>query len=119
MREDLVGAERHPLAEVAVLNRGRLVVHAVEIEENLVYKVEEKPEIVSNNLCGMGFYFFDRRVFKYIEVAKPSTLRNEVEITNVIQDMIDKGERIAPVLFHGDYLNINYPRDVIRAEGIL
>jgi len=93
--------------------------YSVEIEENLVYKVEEKPEIVSNSLCGMGFYFFDRRVFKYIEVAKPSTLRNEVEITNVIQDMIDKGERIAPVLFHGDYLNINYPRDVIRAEGIL
>lgn len=93
--------------------------YSVEIEGNLVRRVEEKPAVVSSNLCGMGFYFFDRRVFKYIEVARPSELRNEVEITNVIQDMINGGEPIVPIFFQGDYLNINYPQDITRAEGIL
>jgi NDP-sugar pyrophosphorylase family protein len=93
--------------------------YSVEVRGDLVYKVEEKPEVVPNNLCGMGVYFFDEDVFKYIDVAEPSKLRNEVEITNVIQDMIDRGKRISPVFFQGDYLNINYAEDIHRAEGLL
>lgn len=93
--------------------------YSVEIKDNLVHKVQEKPKAVSNDLCGMGFYFFDRRVFKYIEMARPSKLRNEVEITDVIQDMINNGECISPVFFQGGYLNINYPDDLHRAEELL
>lgn len=93
--------------------------YSVKIEKGLVSKVKEKPKRLINNLCGMGFYFFDKRVFNYIEKTKPSPLRNEIEITDVIQNMIDTGEKISPIFFKGDYLNITYTEDLKRAEDIL
>lgn len=93
--------------------------YSVKIEKGLVLKVKEKPKRLLNNLCGMGFYFFDRKVFEYIEKTKPSLLRNEVEITDVIQNMIDAGEKISPIFFKGDYLNITYTEDLKKAGEIL
>jgi dTDP-glucose pyrophosphorylase len=93
--------------------------YAVEIKDNFVSKVIEKPKKIINNLCGMGFYFFDKRVFGYIKLTPPSPIRGEIEITDVIQKMIDAGEKISPVLFKGKYLNITYPQDLKRAEAIL
>lgn len=93
--------------------------YSVEIENNVISKVKEKPKMLLNNLCGMGFYFFDKRVFDYIEKTKPSKLRNEVEITDVIQNMIKNGEKIKPVFFKGEYLNITYTHDLERAEDFL
>ena len=90
--------------------------YSIEIKDNLISKVVEKPERVFNNLCGMGFYFFNKKVFDYIRRAKPSKLRNEIEITDVIQNMIDGREKISPVFFGGDYLNITFPQDLKKAE---
>jgi len=92
--------------------------YSIEIKSNLIVKVEEKPKKAFNNLCGMGFYFFDKKVFNYIKLTKPSKLRNEIEITDVIQNMIEAGEEITPVFFQGDYLNINHSEDVEKTEGI-
>lgn len=86
--------------------------YSIEIRGDLISKVKEKPKRIINNLCGMGFYFFNRRVFDYIRLTKPSKLRNEIEITDVIQKMIDGGEKIRPVFFEGNYLNITYPKDL-------
>jgi len=93
--------------------------YSIEIKDNLIVRVEEKPKNVFNDLCGMGFYFFDQKVFNYIKITKPSNLRNEVEITDVIQNMIEAGEKISPVFFEGDYLNITYPEDLKKAEKIV
>lgn len=86
--------------------------YSVEIKNNLVARVVEKPKKIVNSLCGMGFYFFNKRIFKYIKKAKPSELRNEIEITDVIQNMINSGEKISPVFFEGEYLNITYEEDL-------
>lgn len=93
--------------------------YSVQILNGHVTQVVEKPQEVTNNLCGMGFYFFNRRVFDYIQQTKPSTLRNEIEITDVIQNIINAGERIAPVFFKGKYINITYTKDLKRAKEIL
>lgn len=79
-------------------------------------KVVEKPKILANNLCGMGFYFFTRKVFDYIKITPASSLRNEVEITDVIQKMIDGGEKISPVFFEGYYVNVNLKEDIERIK---
>lgn len=92
--------------------------YSVKIKNNLLSEVVEKPKKIPNNLCGMGFYFFDQRVFGYIKSAKSSPLRNEIEITDVIQAMIDNREEIKPVFFQGDYININYVEDLKRAGKI-
>ena len=91
---------------------------SIEIENKIISRVEEKPRIIRNNLCGMGFYFFNQKVFNYIKLTAPSRLRNEVEITDVIQNMISADEKISPVFFKGDYLNITYAEDLRRAQLI-
>ena len=93
--------------------------YSVEIENNLVCKVVEKPKEVKNNLCGMGYYFFQKKVFNYIRQTPPSNLRNEIEITDVIQKMIDHGQRISPLYFKGTYINITSPPDILLAQEIL
>jgi glucose-1-phosphate thymidylyltransferase len=94
--------------------------YSVEIDSDtaLVRKVVEKPKFLPNKWCGLGYYFFDRRVFHYIQRTPPSSLRGEVEITNVIQSMIDGGERISAVPYQGNYINITFPEDIHRAKAI-
>lgn len=87
--------------------------YSVEIDRNgLVVKVVEKPDFLPNKWCGLGYYFLDRRVFDYIKATKPSALRGEVEITDVIQNMINSGEKISGVTYKGNYMNITYPKDL-------
>lgn len=93
--------------------------YSIELDGNKISKVVEKPTTLTNNLCGMGFYFFDKRVFDYIRKTRPSEKTGRIEITDVIQTMIDAGEKISPVYFKGSYLNVTYPADIKRVEDIL
>lgn len=81
-------------------------------QDGLALEVVEKPKVLINNLCGMGFYFFTRKVFDYIKMTPPSALRGEIEITDVIQNMIKGGEKITPVFFNGFYANVNLKEDI-------
>ena len=93
--------------------------YSIEIRDNIIYKVVEKPKEIPNNLCGMGFYFFNKKVFDYIKVTQPSKLRNEIEITDVIQNMINAGEEIKPVFFRGNYLNVTFQEDLMAWKNRL
>ncbi|MFZ2956937.1 MAG: nucleotidyltransferase family protein [Candidatus Ozemobacteraceae bacterium] len=95
--------------------------YSVEIasDTGLLSRVVEKPKNPPNDLCGLGFYFFDMRVFSYIENTHPSALRNEIEITDVIENMIRGGEPVSPVPFSGRYVNVTYPDDLEIAADIL
>ena len=94
--------------------------YSVLVENGIVKRVMEKPRVVSpDEYCGMGIYFFDRRIFSYIKQTPASPLRDEVEITDVIEKMIEAGEVIKPVYFSGTYVNVNTPEDLERAEWML
>lgn len=93
--------------------------YVVFIEKDKVCKVIEKPIEIYNNLCGMGVYFFNKKIFNYINMTPRSSLRNEIEITDVIQTMIDANEKITPVYFNGDYINITFPKDLKKAREII
>ncbi|OPZ90032.1 MAG: Glucose-1-phosphate thymidylyltransferase [candidate division TA06 bacterium ADurb.Bin417] len=93
--------------------------YSIEVKGGLVSRVVEKPKDLVNDLCGLGFYFLDRKVFEYIRRTPPSPLRNEVEITDVIENMIRSGEPVSPVFLAGNYINITYPDDLERAAAFL
>ena len=93
--------------------------YTVNLASNLVQGVREKPKRIFNNFCGLGFYFFDKRIFDYIRKTPPSKLRGEIELTDVIQNMIKGKEKISPVFFRGDYLNINTEDELNRAKKII
>ncbi len=90
--------------------------YSVQIKGDAVDKVVEKPSHIVNDLCGMGLYLFQKKVFDYIPMTPPSDLDNNVEITDVIQTMADHGEEIKPLHFDGEYINVNTPRDLENAH---
>jgi len=93
--------------------------YSVEHKDGIIDKLVEKPSHPPNNLCGLGFYFLNKDVFNYIDKTPPSSLRNEVEITDVLQNMVTDGNKLHLVEFNGQYLNITYPEDIEIAERIL
>ena len=52
-------------------------------------------------------------------MTSPSKMRNEIEITDVMQKMIDSGEILKPVVLEGRYINITYPEDIKKAKKII
>ncbi|MFX3632611.1 MAG: sugar phosphate nucleotidyltransferase [Candidatus Pristimantibacillus sp.] len=47
-----------------------------------IVRIEEKPENPQSDLCVIGIYMYDSRVFKLLEQIKPSS-RGELEITDL------------------------------------
>jgi glucose-1-phosphate thymidylyltransferase len=62
-----------------------------EIEGDKVLRIEEKPAEPRSEYAVTGIYFYDPTVFAIIKTLKPSG-RGELEITDVNNDYIDRGE---------------------------
>lgn len=88
--------------------------------DRLVKGVEEKPKLAKTNTlknCGMGTYFFDRKVFNYIREYKGPI--GGGDLTYILQTMVDAGENITPIMFSGTYVNVGSPEDMEKAEEVL
>jgi len=82
----------------------------------LVWRVVEKPEYPTPRTnCGMGSFFFSKRVFDYIRET-PVGAKSEVGIVDTIQLMIEDGVQVSPVWFQGKYINVTYPDDIRTVE---
>lgn len=92
--------------------------YSVETDGMIARKLVEKPKKLINDLCGMGVYFFNHKIFDYIDKTRPSALKGEVELTDVIQNMVYGEKIIHAVSFNGHYVNINGSEDLKRAEDI-
>lgn len=62
-----------------------------EIEGSRVLRIEEKPKQPKSDFAVIGIYFYDADVFNIIKTLKPSD-RNELEITDVNNAYIERGE---------------------------
>jgi len=67
------------------------------LEGGKVTKIVEKPKKPESDLAVIGIYMFDNSVFDIIETLKPSD-RGELEITDVNNAYIERGEMTAEVL---------------------
>jgi len=65
-----------------------------EMEGERVVKIVEKPTNPKSNWAVIGIYFYDGRVFDIVKTLKPSA-RNELEITDVNNAYIERGEMTA------------------------
>lgn len=68
-----------------------------EVDGDRVISIEEKPENPKSNYAVTGIYFFDSKVFECIKTLKPSG-RGELEITDVNNFYIRKGEMVSSIL---------------------
>jgi glucose-1-phosphate thymidylyltransferase len=65
-----------------------------EMEGEQVLRIVEKPKEPKSNWAVIGIYFYDNQVFDIVKTLKPSA-RNELEITDVNNEYIRRGEMTA------------------------
>lgn len=81
-----------------------------------VLRVIEKPRHPPNNLKGVGLYLFDLTVFDAIRRTPRTAMRDEYEITDSIQVMIDDGRPVSVARCIEDDINVTNPRDLLRCN---
>lgn len=81
--------------------------------EGLVRRVIEKPRHTTNRLKGVGLYLFDPAVFDAIRRTPRTAMRDEYEITESIQVMIDDGHPVRTANVILEDINLTTPADVL------
>lgn len=85
------------------------------VENNRIIKIEEKPRKPKSNLAVTGIYFLTPIIFEIISNQKPSW-RNELEITDALQLLIEKGKRITYNIITDYWKDTGTPEDIINAN---
>ena len=88
-----------------------------DVDGNVV-RVEEKPKDPKSNLAITGIYLFNKHIFEAIESIEPSW-RNELEITDAIQQLIDAGRVVRAHSMDGWWKDTGKPEDVLDANRLL
>lgn len=70
------------------------------VDDGRIIKMTEKPKKPESNLAVTGAYFLRNNIFDIIQKLKPSW-RNELEITEAFQTMLDKGMNVSYSLIDG------------------
>ncbi len=81
-----------------------------------VRRVIEKPKEVPTNLKGCGIYVLDPHVFDAIRRTPRSPLRNEHEITDTMQILIDDGLVVRHTPIVREDINVTNPADLLAVN---
>lgn len=78
-----------------------------------VQRVIEKPRYIHNSLKGCGLYLFDLPIFDAIRRTPRTAMRDEYEITDAIQILIDDGEPVEIAKVVDEDVNLTTPYDLL------
>ena len=70
-------------------------------EENVAVSIEEKPSKPKSDFAVVGLYFYDNDVIEIAKNVKPSE-RNEIEITSINEEYLNRGKLKVTTLDTGD-----------------
>src|SRR4029079_9737154 len=70
------------------------------------------------DLALVGVYMFGPEVFTSVERIRPS-FRNELEITDAIQDLIDRGLTVRPHIVEGWWKDTGKLEDMLEANRLI
>jgi len=89
-----------------------------ELRDGIVVRLVEKPKEPIGDLALVGVYMFGPQVFESVNRIKPS-FRNELEITDAIQDLIDRGLTVRPHIVDGWWKDTGKLEDMLEANRLI
>ena len=90
----------------------------VEMRNGVIERMIEKPREPKSNLALIGVYVFGPAIFDAVNQIKPS-FRNELEITDAIQRLIDNGKRVEVQKVDGWWKDTGRPEDLLEANQLV
>ncbi|MBN1530306.1 MAG: glucose-1-phosphate thymidylyltransferase [Thermoleophilaceae bacterium] len=83
-----------------------------------VARLVEKPAEPKTNLALVGVYMFTPAIFDAARSIEPSW-RDELEITDAIQALVERGLRVDPHIVHGWWKDTGQVQDMLEANRLI
>lgn len=89
-----------------------------ETDGDRVIRLVEKPEAPGSDLALVGVYLFGPAIFESVRRIEPSA-RNELEITDAIQNLIDRGLDVRRHIVDGWWKDTGRLEDMLEANRLI
>ncbi len=90
---------------------------AVLGDDGSVLRLVEKPKVPPSDLALVGVYIFDREIHRAVNAIKPSA-RDELEITDAIDWLIDDGLRVKSSIVEGYWKDLGEPEALLEGNRL-